>query len=150
MRALIQRVSEANVQVDGKIVGEIKRGFLIFLGITHDDTQSELEYLVRKIAGLRLFEDDEGKMNLGLSDVGGAVLVVSQFTLFGNVRKGRRPSFVDAARPEQAQPQYDQFCEMLEFEGIQVEQGVFQAAMQVSLVNDGPVTLWLDTADLLG
>lgn len=150
MRALIQRVSEAAVRVDEKIVGEIERGFLILLGITHEDTKSEAEYLARKIGGLRLFEDADGKMNLGLSDVDGAVLAVSQFTLYGNARKGRRPSFVDAARPEQAQPLYDHFCEVLEFEGIRVERGIFQAAMQVSLTNDGPVTLWLDTADLVG
>lgn len=150
MRALIQRVSEAAVRVDEKIVGEIERGFLILLGITHEDTKSEAEYLARKIGGLRLFEDADGKMNLGLSNVDGAVLAVSQFTLYGNARKGRRPSFVDAARPEQAQPLYDHFCEVLEFEGIRVERGIFQAAMQVSLTNDGPVTLWLDTADLVG
>lgn len=148
MRALIQRVSEANVRVEDKIVGEIEQGFLILLGITHDDTKSEVEYLARKIAGLRLFEDSDGKMNLALSEVGGAILAVSQFTLYGNARKGRRPSFVDAARPEQAQPLYDYFCEVLEFEGIQVARGVFQAAMQVSLTNDGPVTIWLDTAEL--
>lgn len=149
MRALIQRVSEASVRVDGEVVGEIGGGFLVLLGITHEDGESEADYLARKIAGLRVFEDDDGKMNLGLSDVGGAVLAVSQFTLYGNVRKGRRPSFVGAARPEQAQPLYAYFCDMLQSEGIHVAQGVFQAEMKVSLVNDGPVTLWLDTDELM-
>lgn len=148
MRALIQRVSEANVRVDGKIVGEIETGFLVLLGITHEDSEREADYLARKIAGLRLFEDADGKMNLGLADVGGSVLAVSQFTLYGNARKGRRPSFVDAARPEQAQPLYAYFCDVLQSQGIDVAQGVFQAMMKVSLVNDGPVTLWLDTDDL--
>lgn len=149
MRALIQRVSEANVRVDGAVVGEIGAGFLILLGITHEDTEREADYLAQKIAGLRVFEDDDGKMNLGLSDAGGSILAVSQFTLYGNVRKGRRPSFVDAARPEQAQPLYANFCDALRSQGIHVEEGVFQAAMKVSLVNDGPVTLWLDTDELM-
>lgn len=147
MRALIQRVSEASVTVDGAVVGAIGTGFLVLLGITHEDGEAEAAFLARKIAGLRIFEDDEGKLNRALADVGGAVLAVSQFTLYGDARKGRRPSFTNAARPEQAEPLYQRFCALLRAEGIPVEQGVFQAEMKVALVNDGPVTLWLDTAD---
>ncbi len=150
MRAVVQRVSQASVAVAGEVVGAIDRGFLILLGITQADGENEVAYLVRKVAGLRLFEDNEGKMNLGLTDVGGAALVVSQFTLYGDVRKGRRPSFIEAARPEQAAPLYERFCTLLAAEGIGVQRGVFQAHMAVHLVNDGPVTLWLDTAQLLG
>jgi D-tyrosyl-tRNA(Tyr) deacylase len=147
VRALIQRVSEASVTVDGAVVGAIGTGFLVLLGITHEDGEAEAAFLARKIAGLRIFEDDEGKLNRALADVGGAVLAVSQFTLYGDARKGRRPSFTNAARPEQAEPLYQRFCALLRAEGIPVEQGVFQAEMKVALVNDGPVTLWLDTAD---
>lgn len=146
MRAVVQRVSEAAVTVDGQEVGRIGRGFLVLLGITHGDGEAEARYLARKIAGLRVFDDTEGKMNLGLAEVSGAVLAVSQFTLYGDTRKGRRPSFTHAAAPEQAEPLYRRFCELLALEGIPVEQGVFQAHMAVRLVNDGPVTLWLDTA----
>jgi D-tyrosyl-tRNA(Tyr) deacylase len=149
MRALIQRVSEASVTVDGSVVGAIGPGFLVLLGITHDDGEAEASYLARKIAGLRIFEDEAGKMNRSLADVDGAVLAVSQFTLYGNARKGRRPSFVDAARPEQADSLYRRFCTLLRAEGVPVAEGVFQAEMQVALVNDGPVTLWLDTAELM-
>jgi D-aminoacyl-tRNA deacylase len=145
MRAVVQRVAEANVTVDGEIVGQIGRGFLVLLGIAHADGEKEAAWLARKIAGLRIFEDGEGKMNLGLADVDGSVLAVSQFTLYGDARKGRRPSFVDAARPEHAQPLYAHFCQELAREGIHVERGVFQAEMKVSLINDGPVTLWLET-----
>jgi D-tyrosyl-tRNA(Tyr) deacylase len=122
---------------------------MILLGITHDDGEEEARYLARKIAGLRVFEDDAGKMNLALEEVGGAALVVSQFTLYGDVRKGRRPSFTDAAAPPLAEALYRRFCEALAGEGVAVEQGVFQAHMQVALVNDGPVTLWLDSAGLM-
>lgn len=149
MRALIQRVSEASVTVDGQVTGAIGQGFLVFLGITHTDGEPEAAYLARKIAGLRVFEDDAGKMNRSLADVDGSVLAVSQFTLYGNVRKGRRPSFIDAARPEQADPLYQRFCALLREQGVRVETGVFQAEMKVSLINDGPVTLWLDTAELM-
>ena len=149
MRAVIQRVSQASVTVEGSTVGAIETGFLVLLGITHADGEAEAAYLARKIAGLRIFEDEAGKMNRSLADVDGAVLAVSQFTLYGNARKGRRPSFVDAARPDHADPLYQQFCALLRGEGIRVEQGVFQADMQVALVNDGPVTLWLDTAALM-
>jgi len=137
------------VKVASEVVGQIERGFLVLVGITHSDGEAEAHHLARKIVGLRVFEDDGGKMNLGLTDIGGAVLAVSQFTLYGDVRKGRRPSFIDAARPEQAEPLYQRFCQLLAAEGVAVEQGVFQAHMQISLVNDGPVTIWLDTAELM-
>jgi D-tyrosyl-tRNA(Tyr) deacylase len=149
MRAVIQRVSSAHVTVHGEVVGQIGRGFLVLLGMTAPDGETEAALLARKIAGLRVFEDEGGKMNLALADVGGAVLAVSQFTLYADVRKGRRPSFVTAARPEQAEPLYQRFCTLLQAEGLTVKQGVFQAEMQVALVNDGPVTIWMDTAELL-
>jgi D-tyrosyl-tRNA(Tyr) deacylase len=148
MRALVQRVSRASVQVAGETVSAIGLGCLILLGITHTDREVEAVLLARKIAGLRILEDAEGKLNLALAEVGGAALVVSQFTLYADVRKGRRPSFTDAARPEQAQPLYLRFCQRLAAEGLRVEQGIFQAHMEVALVNDGPVTIWLDTAEL--
>ena len=149
MRAVIQRVSTAQVTVHGDVVGKISRGFLVLLGVTATDGEAEAALLARKIAGLRVFEDDGGKMNLALADVAGAVLAVSQFTLYADVRKGRRPSFIAAARPEQAEPLYQHFCTLLRTEGVPVQQGVFQAEMQVSLVNDGPVTIWMDTAELV-
>ena len=148
MRALIQRVTEASVTVDGEVVGAIGRGFLVLLGVTQTDGPREAAWLAAKVAGLRVFDDAAGKMNLGLADVGGAVLVVSQFTLYGDARKGRRPDFVRAARPEQAEPLVDAFVAQLRGAGLQVATGRFRAAMQVALVNDGPVTLWLDTADV--
>ncbi|MDE0197498.1 MAG: D-aminoacyl-tRNA deacylase [Caldilineaceae bacterium] len=144
MRALIQRVSRASVHVDGEKVAGIGLGFLVLLGVADEDGEAEAAWLARKIAGLRLFEDDAGKMNLGLGDVGGAVLAVSQFTLYGDARKGRRPSFTRAAAPAQAQELYEEFCTLLAAEGVAVEKGVFQAHMEVTLVNDGPVTLWLE------
>ena len=144
MRALIQRVSHASVHVDGKEIASIGQGFLVLLGVADEDGMAEAAWLARKIAGLRLFEDDEGKMNLALADVGGSVLAVSQFTLYGDARKGRRPSFTRAAPPAQAQELYDRFCTLLAAEGVPVEKGVFQAHMEVTLVNDGPVTLWLE------
>ena len=149
MRAVIQRVSKASVTVEEKIVGQIGRGFLILLGIAHSDSEAEAAFLARKIAGLRVFEDGDGKMNLSLSEIGGAVLAVSQFTLYADTRKGRRPSFVDAARPEQAEPLYRRFCELLVAEGVPVEKGIFQATMQVALVNDGPVTILMDTSEMM-
>ena len=145
MRAVIQRVSEASVAVNGEVVGQIGRGFLVLLGIAHADEHKEADWMAHKIAGLRLFEDGEGKMNLSLADVDGAVLAVSQFTLYGDARKGRRPSFIEAARPEHAQPLYNYFCQQLATEGVPVERGIFQAEMKVALINDGPVTLWLET-----
>jgi D-tyrosyl-tRNA(Tyr) deacylase len=149
MRAVVQRVREASVSVDGQTAGAIGRGFLILLGVTHEDGEAEAAWLARKVAGLRVFEDDAGKMNLGLADVGGAVLLVSQFTLYGDVRKGRRPSFTAAARPEQAERLVARFADLLRSEGLAVATGVFGATMQVHLVNDGPVTLWLDTWELM-
>lgn len=144
MRALLQRVSSAKVIVAGEVVGAIDRGFAILLGVTHNDTEAEAEWLAQKIAGLRLFEDPEGKMNLGLADVGGALLVVSQFTLYGDARKGRRPSFINAARPEQAEPLVDYFAAQLQTLGFTVATGRFGANMAVHIVNDGPVTLMLE------
>ena len=149
MRTVIQRVSRAAVTVDGQVVGAIGRGFLVLVGVTHSDGQPEADWLARKVAGLRIFEDEAGKMNLGLADVGGAVLVVSQFTLYGDARKGRRPDFIQAARPEQAEPLVDYFVAQLRGQGLPVATGRFRAMMQVELVNDGPVTLWLDTADVM-
>lgn len=144
MRALLQRVSSANVTVNGRIIGQIERGFVILLGVTHSDTTAEADWLANKVAGLRLFEDDAGKMNLGLADVGGNVLVVSQFTLYGDARKGKRPSFTAAARPEQAEPLVDYFCSTLRQAGLTVATGQFGAMMQVNIHNDGPVTLMLE------
>ena len=144
MRLLLQRVSRAEVRVGGRVTGRINQGYLLLVGLTHSDTASQLEWMAEKIAGLRLFADADGKMNLGLSDVGGAVLVVSQFTLYGDSAKGRRPSFVDAARPELAKPLYERFVALLRERALPVETGEFGAMMDVELVNDGPVTLWLE------
>jgi D-tyrosyl-tRNA(Tyr) deacylase len=144
MRVVLQRVSRGEVRVDGRVTGHIGRGFLLLVGFTHDDTGEQLAWMADKIVGLRLFGDAEGKMNLGLADVGGAVLVVSQFTLYGDAQKGRRPSFIDAARPEVAIPLYEQFLALLRGRGVPVETGEFGAMMDVELVNDGPVTLWLE------
>ena len=144
MRALLQRVSRASVTVDGRVAGAIGQGFVILLGVTHDDSWSEADWLANKIAGLRLFEDEAGKMNLGLADVDGQVLVVSQFTLYGDTRKGRRPSFIEAARPEQAEPLVEYFAEALRRHQLVVEMGVFGAMMQVEIHNDGPVTIMLE------
>lgn len=146
MRAVVQRVSEASVVVDGQVVGAIGRGLLVLLGVAHADGEAEATWLARKIAGMRIFEDEAGKFNLALADVGGAVLLVSQFTLYGDARRGRRPGFSEAARPEHAEPLCDRFAVLLREEGVAVATGVFGAQMAVHLVNDGPVTLWLDTA----
>jgi len=145
MRACVQRVSEASVTVAGEIVGRIDRGLVVLLGVTHDDDEKAARYLADKIVDLRIFEDDEGKMNRALADVGGAMLVVSQFTLLGDCRKGRRPSFVQAARPQQAQQLYETFVAAVHTRGIEVATGVFREMMQVALVNDGPVTMLLDS-----
>ncbi len=145
MRAVVQRVSSASVTVDGEITGEIGCGFLVLLGIGDDDTDDDVVYLAGKVVGLRVFEDDAGKMNLTLADVSGAVLAVSQFTLFGDCRKGRRPSFISAARPEKANSLYEAFVAEIRGQGIAAETGRFQAHMDVSLVNDGPVTLLIDS-----
>jgi D-tyrosyl-tRNA(Tyr) deacylase len=145
MRAVIQRVSQAKVTVDNQVVGAIGPGLLILLGVAHDDGEEQARWLASKIAGLRIFEDEEGKMNRSLLEVEGSALVVSQFTLYGDARKGRRPSFTDAARPEVAEPLCDRFVELLREEGVsQVESGVFGAYMQVEIHNDGPVTLILE------
>lgn len=145
MRAVIQRVKSASVKVDGELVSEIGMGLLIFLGVAHNDTESELEYIANKVANLRIFEDVDGKMNLSLLDTGGSALVVSQFTLYGDCRKGRRPSFINAARPEVANDLYEQFISLLNELNIPTVGGTFQAMMDVQLVNDGPVTILLDS-----
>jgi len=145
MRAVIQRVSQSAVQVDSQIVGEIATGLLVLLGVSQDDEQSDVNWISEKIATLRIFEDDEGKMNRSLLDIKGSALVVSQFTLFGDCRKGRRPSFVAAAPPEQANTLYQDVVAELKGRGIPVETGVFQAQMAVALVNEGPVTMLLDS-----
>ena len=144
MRALIQRVTRASVTVDGEVIGAIDAGLLVLVGVTHTDDATDATRLAAKVAHLRVFDDDDGTMNRSLLDVGGAALVVSQFTLYGDARKGRRPSWVDAARPEQAEPLVAAFATALGEEGITVETGRFRADMQVELVNDGPVTLALE------
>ena len=148
MRAVVQRVCEGSVAVGGQVISGIGHGFVVLLGVTHGDTEQEALYLARKIAHLRVFEDDAGKMNLALADVGGSVLVVSQFTLYGNARKGRRPGFTDAALPDVAEPLVARFAEFLRQEGVPVAEGQFQAHMQVRLCNDGPVTLIFDTVQM--
>lgn len=144
MRALIQRVSRASVTVDGRVTGKIGRGFVVLFGVTHADGRVEADWVASKIAGLRVFDDDAGKMNLGLADVGGELLVVSQFTLYGDARKGRRPSFTDAAAPEQAEPLVDYFVQVLRDAGFSVATGVFGAHMDVEIHNDGPVTMLIE------
>jgi D-tyrosyl-tRNA(Tyr) deacylase len=144
MRALLQRVSYASVSVDDVIVGQIDRGFVVLLGVTQNDGQAEVEWLANKVAGLRLFEDMDGKMNASLAEVDGALLVVSQFTLYGDARKGRRPSFTAAARPDQAEPLVEAFVARLRARGFTVATGVFGATMRVEIHNDGPVTLMLE------
>lgn len=145
MRAVLQRVSEARVRVDGATVGEVGHGLLVLLGVGQGDGAADARYLADKIAGLRIFEDSQGKMNLSVADVGGSLLVVSQFTLYGDCRQGRRPGFSAAAPPELANTLYKQFTGMLRERGLTVATGIFQAEMAVSLVNDGPVTLLLDS-----
>jgi D-aminoacyl-tRNA deacylase len=144
MRVLLQRVTRAEVRVDGRSTGRIGRGYLLLVGITHDDDEARLSWMADKVAGLRLFPDANDKMNLALSDVGGALLVVSQFTLYGDASKGRRPSFIDAARPEIAIPLYERFIALLRERQLVVATGEFGAMMEVDLINDGPVTLWLE------
>lgn len=145
MRAVVQRVSEASVRVDSEVVGRIGPGFLILLGVEQADTEADIQWMASKVAGLRVFEDTNGLMNLDVSETNGKILVVSQFTLLGDCRKGRRPSFVAAARPEKAESFYDQFCDQLRNLDIHVETGRFQTSMKVSLVNEGPVTMLLDS-----
>jgi D-aminoacyl-tRNA deacylase len=146
MRVVLQRVSRASVTIDGRLAGAIGRGFCLLVGFTHGDTVDQVDWMAEKVAGLRLFADADGKMNLGLVEVRGAVLVISQFTLYGDAGKGRRPSFLDAARPDTAVPLYDRFIGALRSRGLEVATGEFGADMQVEILNDGPVTLILDRA----
>jgi D-tyrosyl-tRNA(Tyr) deacylase len=150
VRVLLQRVSRAAVRVRGETVGEIGRGYLLLVGVGASSGANDEERLARKVFGLRVFEDDDGKMNRSLTEVGGEVLVVPQFTLYGDARKGRRPSWIDAASPEVAARRVERFAKELESLGARVERGAFREHMEVELVNDGPVTLWLDAADLPG
>jgi D-tyrosyl-tRNA(Tyr) deacylase len=145
VRALVQRVSRARVRVAGEVRGAIEAGFLVLLGAGHEDGPDDADALARKVAALRVFADDAGLMNRDLAAVDGAALVVPQFTLYGDTRRGRRPDFTAAARPEQAEPLFERFCASLAAAGVRVERGVFRAHMEVELVNDGPVTLWMES-----
>lgn len=144
MKLVVQRVKNAKVEVEGKTVGSINQGFLVLLGVTHTDTRKEADYLVKKLCNLRVFEDDNGKMNLGLKDVEGELLIVSQFTLYADCMQGNRPSFTNAAKPDVANELYEYFCEKCREQNIKVEKGIFGADMKVSLLNDGPVTIILE------
>ena len=144
MRLVVQRVKKAKVEVEGKTVGSINNGFLVLLGVTHTDTRKEADYLVKKLCNLRVFEDENGKVNLGLKDVGGELLIVSQFTLYADCLQGNRPSFINAANPDVANELYEYFCEKCKEQNIKVEKGIFGADMKVSLLNDGPVTIILE------
>lgn len=148
MRAVVQRVSEASVSVDNQVIGAIETGLLVLLGIEQEDTHRDALYLVDKVAGLRVFDDEAGLMNLSVTEVLGSVLVVSQFTLLGDVRRGKRPSFIEAAAPEIANQLYEQFCTLLSGSGVPMAKGKFQADMQVRLINDGPVTILIDSRKL--
>lgn len=153
MRAVVQRVKKASVKIqntsDGDYInGEIDKGLLVFLGITHEDNDKDLDYIADKISGLRIFEDEQGKMNLSINDIKGEILLISQFTLYGDCRKGRRPGFTDAARPEIAIPLYEKMIDTLKLKGIKVEVGIFGADMLVDIQNDGPVTILLDSSKL--
>lgn len=143
MRAVVQRVSHAQVKVDGKVVGRIEKGYLVLLGVKEGDTTKEADFLANKVVNLRVFEDENDKMNLSIKDVGGEMLIVSQFTLYGDASHGNRPSFIEAARPEEANSLYEYFCDKVGQE-VHVEKGVFQAEMKVELLNDGPVTILLE------
>lgn len=146
MRVVIQRARQAKVTVDGKVTGAIEHGLMLLVGITHEDTVKDLEYCAKKVANLRIFEDEQGKMNLSIKEVGGSILSISQFTLYGETKKGNRPSFIEAARPEVAEPLYHQFNQILrETYEIQVETGIFGAMMDVSFTNNGPVTLIVES-----
>ena len=149
MRCVIQRVTQASVTVEGEAVGRIGPGFMVLIGVSVDDTDKDVRYMSEKVPNLRIFEDDEGKMNRSLLDVGGAILAVSQFTLYGDARGGRRPSFITAARPEEANALYESLVSAWRAQGVTVETGRFRTHMEVSLVNDGPVTLLLDSTKLL-
>lgn len=145
MRVVVQRSKEASVTVDGKTIGEITKGFVLLVGITHADTEEDAKYVAEKIVNLRVFEDQDGKMNLSLSQVKGEILSISQFTLYGDCRKGRRPNFMEAAHPDHASVIYEQFNQMLRDQGVKVETGQFGAMMDVALINDGPVTLIVES-----
>lgn len=145
MRVIIQRVSEASVTISDEVVGKIDKGFMVLVGVEDADTQEDVDYLVRKTANMRVFEDEDGKMNVSLKDAGGAILSVSQFTLHADTKKGNRPSFTQAAHPDHSKPLYEAFNEGLRQEGLQVETGEFGADMAVALVNDGPVTIFIDS-----
>ncbi|WP_084246241.1 D-aminoacyl-tRNA deacylase [Planomicrobium okeanokoites] len=145
MRVILQRSKRASVTVEGSITGAIDSGYVLLVGITHEDTEKDADYCARKIAQMRLFEDEDGKMNRSIFENGGDILSISQFTLYGDIRKGRRPSFVEAARPEKAEPLWNYFNEVLRNEGLHVEEGVFGAMMDVELVNDGPVTMIVES-----
>ncbi|MEJ2635996.1 MAG: D-aminoacyl-tRNA deacylase [Calditrichia bacterium] len=149
MKAVIQRVSEASVDVDGKVVGKIGRGFAVLLGIHEEDEEADAEYLANKIANLRVFEDAEGKMNISLQEIQGEVLAISQFTLYADTRKGRRPSFIKAAIPEKAEPLYEYFIKCMEKQNVSAARGVFGAMMMVKIFNQGPVTIIIDSEDRL-
>lgn len=149
MRGVVQRVLEARVKVDGQVVGQIEQGLVVLLGVAEGDTEADLKYLVEKTIHLRIFEDDDGKMNRSVIDVGGSILAISQFTLLGDCRKGRRPSFISAAKPEEANTMYESYVQRVREQGVAVETGIFQADMKVHLVNDGPVTLVLDSTKLV-
>lgn len=144
MKLVVQRVKNAKVEVEGKTVGSIEKGFLVLLGVTHTDTKKEADYLAKKLCNLRVFEDENGKMNLGLKEIEGELLIISQFTLYADCTGGNRPSFVNAAKPDIAQPLYEYFCEECRKNNIHVEKGIFGADMKVSLLNDGPVTIVLE------
>ena len=144
MKIVIQRVKEAKVEVNGKIVGNIKKGFLVLLGVTHEDGKEQVNYLVKKLCNLRVFEDENGKMNLGIKDIQGELLIVSQFTLYADCSNGNRPSFTNAAKPEIANELYEYFCSECQKNNIKVEKGIFGADMKVSLINDGPVTIIIE------
>ena len=144
MKIVIQRVANAQVEVDKKVVGKIGKGFLVLVGVTHEDTKENADYLVKKLCKLRVFTDENDKMNLSLKDVNGVLLIVSQFTLYANCKDGNRPSFVEAAKPEQANELYEYFCSECEKNDIKVEKGIFGADMKVSLLNDGPVTIIIE------
>ena len=144
MKIVVQRVSKAQVEVEGKVVGKIEKGFLVLLGVTHGDTKEQADYIVKKLCNLRIFTDENDKMNLSLKDVGGELLIVSQFTLYADTSSGNRPSFINAAKPDKANELYEYFCQECEKKGIKVEKGIFGAHMKVSLLNDGPVTIIIE------